>query len=196
MVRSELDRRQANLAEVLEGYGRVVVAFSGGADIKEFGAPEAFMGPSLWSLNSMLDESSKPVVAAIEGVALGGGFELALSCHHRVALSSAKVGLPEVKLGLLPGAGGTQRLPRIIGIEGAINVMLGGEPVPVGLFAKSPLFDAIVDADLITTACGVAEKSAAAVAAGQALRRIRDAKIRELWFHAADKDAEIVIPKD
>ena len=153
--------------------------FSGGADIKEFGAPEAFMGPSLWSLNSMLDESTKPVVAAIEGVALGGGFELALSCHHRVALSSAKVGLPEVKLGLLPGAGGTQRLPRIIGVEGAINVMLGGEPVPVGMFAKSPLFDAIVDTDLIAAACGVAEKSAAAVGAGQALRRIRDAKIRE-----------------
>lgn len=153
--------------------------FSGGADIKEFGAAEAFMGPTLHSLNSMLDESPKPVVAAIEGIALGGGFELALSCHHRVALSTAKVGLPEVKLGLLPGAGGTQRLPRIIGVGGALNVMLGGEPVPVGMFVKSPLFDAIVDVDHVSAAVAVAQKSATNVGAGKPLPRIRDAKIRE-----------------
>lgn len=153
--------------------------FSGGADIKEFGMPEAFVGPTLWSLNATLDDSSKPVVAAIEGLALGGGFELALACHHRVALSSAKVGLPEVKLGLLPGAGGTQRLPRIIGVEGAINVMLGGEPIPVAMFARSPLFDVVVDNDHVGAAIGVAERSAAALAAGKPMPRIRDLKVRE-----------------
>ena len=120
--------------------------FSAGADIREFGGKEMRRGPSLWTLNSYLDGMAKPVVAAVEGVALGGGLELAMSCHHRVAATSAKVGLPEVKLGLLPGAGGTQRLPRLIGIEGAINVMLSGEPLPAGLFAKTPLFDQIVDA--------------------------------------------------
>jgi 3-hydroxyacyl-CoA dehydrogenase len=153
--------------------------FSGGADIKEFGTPEAFRGPTLWSLNATLDDSTKPVVAAIEGIALGGGFELALSCHHRVAHADAKVGLPEVKLGLLPGAGGTQRLPRIIGVENALNVMLGGEPVPVKMFAKAPLFDAIVDQDVIAAAVAVAEKSAAARAAGKVLPRIRDIRVRE-----------------
>jgi 3-hydroxyacyl-CoA dehydrogenase len=88
--------------------------FSAGADIREFGGPDMRRGPSLWTLNAFLEQMPKPVVAAIEGMALGGGLELAMSCHHRVALTTAKVGLPEVKLGLLPGAGGTQRLPRLI----------------------------------------------------------------------------------
>lgn len=153
--------------------------FSAGADIREFGSTEMLRGPSLPTLNSCLEGMSKPVVAAIEGMALGGGLELALSCHHRVALTSAKVGLPEVKLGLLPGAGGTQRLPRLIGIEGAINVMLAGEPLAVGLFAKSPLFDQVVESDLLGAAAGVAEASAAAVKSGKSLPRARDLKVRE-----------------
>jgi len=153
--------------------------FSAGADIREFGSPEMIRGPSLWTLNSVLDESRKPVVAAIEGIALGGGLELSMSCHHRVALATAKIGLPEVKLGLLPGAGGTQRLPRLIGVENALNVMLSGEPLPVTLFAKSPLFDKVVESDLLATAVGVAEASVAALREGKPLPRARDRKVRE-----------------
>lgn len=153
--------------------------FSAGADIREFGGSEMRRGPSLWTLNAFLENMPKPVVAAIEGMALGGGLELSMSCHHRVALTSAKIGLPEVKLGLLPGAGGTQRLPRLIGVEGALNVMLSGEPLPVGLFAKSPLFDKVVDASLIDAAITVAEASAANLKTGKALPRARDLKVRE-----------------
>jgi 3-hydroxyacyl-CoA dehydrogenase len=107
-----------------------------------------------------------------------------MSCHHRVAASAAKVGLPEVKLGLLPGAGGTQRLPRLIGIEGAINVMLSGEPLPAGLFAKTPLFDQVVDADVVGAAVTVAEAAAASLKAGKPLPRARDLKIRETDLQA------------
>ena len=155
--------------------------FCAGADIKEFGGPDMSRGPNIWNLNSMLDDSPKPVVAAIEGVALGGGLELALSCHYRVALSSAKVGLPEVKLGILPGAGGTQRLPRILGVEGALNVMLSGEPLPVALFAKSPLLDKVVDKDLLPAAIEVARAAVAARKAepSKPLPRIRDRRVKE-----------------
>lgn len=153
--------------------------FSAGADIREFGGPNMRRGPSLWTLISFLESMTKPVVAAIEGVALGGGLELAMGCHHRVALTSAKIGLPEVKLGLLPGAGGTQRLPRLIGVEGAINVMLSGEPMPVSLFAKSPLFDRVVEADVLAVAAAVAEASAATRRDGKVLPRARDLKVRE-----------------
>jgi 3-hydroxyacyl-CoA dehydrogenase len=107
-----------------------------------------------------------------------------MTCHHRVAASAAKVGLPEVKLGLLPGAGGTQRLPRLIGIEGAINVMLSGEPLPAGLFAKTPLFDQVVDADVVGAAVTVAEAAAASLKAGKPLPRARDLKIRETDLQA------------
>ena len=153
--------------------------FSAGADIREFGGPNMRRGPSLWTLISFIESMTKPVVAAIEGVALGGGLELAMGCHHRVALANARIGLPEVKLGLLPGAGGTQRLPRLIGIEGAINVMLSGEPMPVNLFAKSPLLDRVVEADLLAAAIAVAETSAASRQEGKALPRARDLKVRD-----------------
>jgi 3-hydroxyacyl-CoA dehydrogenase len=154
--------------------------FSAGADIREFGGKDVRRGPSLATLISYLDGMTKPVVAAIEGVALGGGLELAMSCHHRVAASGAKVGLPEVKLGLLPGAGGTQRLPRLIGIEGAINVMLSGEPLPAGLFAKTPLFDQVVDADVVGAAVDRGG-SCRGLPEGRQDRwpRARDLKIRE-----------------
>jgi len=153
--------------------------FCAGADIREFGSPDVLRGPTLWTINTVLDEMKKPVVAAIEGVALGGGLELAMSCHQRVALSSAKIGLPEVKLGLLPGAGGTQRLPRLIGVEGALNVMMSGEPLPVALFKGSPLLQRVVDADLVSAAISVAEEAAAAVKEGKPLLRARDLPVRE-----------------
>jgi 3-hydroxyacyl-CoA dehydrogenase len=158
--------------------------FCAGADIREFNRPEVGVPPTLWNLIAMVEASPKPVVAAIEGAALGGGLELALGCHYRVALESAKVGLPEVKLGLLPGAGGTQRLPRVLGVENALNVMLGGDPLPAKLFAKSPLFDAVVATDLPGAAQKLAERAAATAAdtsrkPHERLPRIRDRKVRE-----------------
>ena len=105
--------------------GRTFIA---GADITEFG--QAPKGPSLYDVQDMIENSPKPVIAAIHGTALGGGLEVALTCHYRIAVPSAKCGLPEVNLGLLPGAGGTQRLPRIVGAQKALVMMTSGEHVP------------------------------------------------------------------
>jgi hypothetical protein len=103
--------------------------FSGGADIREFGTPASTADPTLRQLIQLIETSAKPVVAAIAGTCLGGGLELAMAAHYRVATADAKLGLPEVKLGLLPGAGGTQRLPRLVGVARAIEMIVGGEPV-------------------------------------------------------------------
>ncbi len=103
--------------------------FCGGADITEFGSPLANAEPSLPTLLNLMEESSKPIVAAINGFALGGGFELALACDYRIALPSAKIGLPEVKLGILPGAGGTQRLPRVAGVKFSLEMITSGKPM-------------------------------------------------------------------
>ena len=153
--------------------------FSAGADIKEFGTPAMLAAPNLHNLITAVESSPKPVVAAIEGTCLGGGLELALGCHYRVAMDSAKLGLPEVKIGLLPGAGGTQRLPRLIGVENAINVILGGEPVPAKLFKGSPLLDAIVSADVVGAAVALATAKGAEAAAGKPLPRAREARVRD-----------------
>ena len=125
-----LDRAAADdgvRAIVLAGAGSL---FSGGADIREFGTPAARAAPQLRDIIAACEASAKPVIAAIGGLCLGGGFELALGCHYRVARADARVGLPEVKLGLLPGAGGTQRLPRLVGVATALNMILSGERVP------------------------------------------------------------------
>jgi hypothetical protein len=110
-------------------------AFSGGADVKEFGTPNSAREPRLPALIAAFENSPKPVVAAVAGVCMGGGLELALGAHYRVAKSDAQIALPEVKLGLLPGAGGTQRLPRAIGLEAALLgkpvITLGESPVAV-----------------------------------------------------------------
>src|SRR3954467_764503 len=111
-------------AIVLICEGRTFIA---GADITEFGG--AMAGPSLFDVQDMMESSPKPVIAAIHGTALGGGLEVALCAHYRVAVPSAKVGLPEVNIGLLPGAGGTQRLPRIVGVEKALEMMTAGNHV-------------------------------------------------------------------
>ena len=108
-------------AIVLTGAGK---AFSGGADIREFNSPKAMQEPTLLSVILALENSAKPVVAAVHSVAMGGGLELALGCHYRIAAPGAKIALPEVKLGLIPGAGGTQRLPRVIGVEAALNLIV------------------------------------------------------------------------
>ena len=110
-------------AIVLICAGRTFIA---GADISEFGKP--LREPHLPTVLEGIEFASKPIVAAVHGTALGGGFEVALTAHYRVAVPSAKFGLPEIKLGLLPGAGGTQRLPRLIGVEKALDVILSGAP--------------------------------------------------------------------
>jgi 3-hydroxyacyl-CoA dehydrogenase len=118
--------RPAVKAVVITGAGKV---FSGGADIREFNSPKALTEPTLHTLIRTAEGLTKPVVAAIHGVCMGGGLELSLGCHYRVAVPGAQIALPEVKLGLLPGAGGTQRLPRVVGLEMALNMIVSGTPV-------------------------------------------------------------------
>lgn len=122
-------------AIVITGAGKV---FSGGADIKEFGLPKAFQEPNLLSVVLAIEAATKPVVAAVHSVCMGGGLELALGCHYRIAAPGCNVALPEVKLGLLPGAGGTQRLPRALGVEPALNMIVSGEPVKSELLLSVP----------------------------------------------------------
>ncbi|KQR62503.1 3-hydroxyacyl-CoA dehydrogenase NAD-binding domain-containing protein [Acidovorax sp. Leaf160] len=139
-----LERANADAAVktiVITGAGG---AFSGGADIKEFGTDKALQEPNLLSVISTVENSPKPVVAAIHTVCMGGGLELALGCHYRIAAPGCNVALPEVKLGILPGAGGTQRLPRVVGVEPALNMIVSGEPVKSELIGSMPgqkLFD-------------------------------------------------------
>ena len=128
-------------AIVLTGAGK---AFSGGADIKEFNSPKAMQEPILLSVITAVEQSQKPVVAAVHSVAMGGGLELALGAHYRIAAPGAKIALPEVKLGLIPGAGGTVRLPRVLGVETALNMIVKGDPVNSEVLAGLPgqkLFD-------------------------------------------------------
>ncbi|KTS32395.1 3-hydroxyacyl-CoA dehydrogenase [Methylobacterium indicum] len=154
-------------AIVLIGGGRM---FSAGADITEFGKPQT--GISLPDLLNHIEAVSKPVVAAIHGNALGGGLETALACHYRVAVPSAKVGLPEVKLGILPGAGGTQRLPRVVGPRKALDVIVGGSPIGAKAAAAMGLIDELAPEDgLRAHAVAFAER---VVAEGRPLLKIRD----------------------
>ncbi|WP_033921750.1 3-hydroxyacyl-CoA dehydrogenase NAD-binding domain-containing protein [Sphingomonas sp. 37zxx] len=144
--------------------------FFAGADITEFGKP--FAQPDFDALFSRIDASAKPVVAALHGTALGGGFELALACHYRVAVASARVGLPEVHLGLLPGAGGTQRLPRIVGADSALDLMTSGRAIPAAQAHALGLIDAIVaEGELRAGAIAFAQDL---VAAGKPLVCARD----------------------
>ncbi len=133
--------------------------FFAGADITEFGNPKAG-SVDLNTVINTIESSPKPVVAAIHGTALGGGLEVALGCHYRVAVPSAKLGLPEVKLGLIPGAGGTQRLPRVVGVEAALPMVTSGDPIPAKLAASIGLVDKLVgegslEADAVEFARGV-----------------------------------------
>jgi len=170
MARANADK--AVKAIVLTGAGG---AFSGGADIKEFGSPKALQEPNLLSVIGVIENSSKPVVAAIHTVAMGGGLELALGCHYRIAAPGASIALPEVKLGLIPGAGGTQRLPRVLGVEPALNIMVSGEPIKSEMLAMLPgqkLFD-----KMAASAEALPEEALAfarSVADARPLPRVRD----------------------
>lgn len=176
-ITSGLDKAQADAnvkAIVITGAGK---AFSGGADIKEFGTPKALAEPNLLSVILALEASTKPIVAAVHTVCMGGGLELALGCHYRVASPGAQVALPEVKIGLLPGAGGTQRLPRVLGLETAMNMIVSGEPVKSELLAQAPgqkLFDKMIDGDLLAGALAFA----AEVADKRPLALVRDLKVK------------------
>ncbi|MBA3590761.1 3-hydroxyacyl-CoA dehydrogenase NAD-binding domain-containing protein [Methylibium sp.] len=170
LARAEADG--AVRAIVITGAGK---AFSGGADIKEFGSAKALAEPNLLSVIRTVENSSKPVVAAIHTVCMGGGLELALGCHYRVSSPGASIALPEVKLGLLPGAGGTQRLPRAIGVENALNMIVSGEPVKSELLAQAhgqQLFQKIIEGDLLEGAVAFARS----VADTRPLPRVRDLK--------------------
>ena len=148
--------------------GRTFIA---GADITEFG--QAPKGPSLYEVQDMIENSPKPVVAAIHGTALGGGLEVALTCHYRIAVPSAKSGLPEVNLGLLPGAGGTQRLPRIVGAQKALVMMTSGEHVPANKCHEMGLVDEMANENqLEEDAIVFANKI---VSEGRPLVKVRDA---------------------
>jgi 3-hydroxyacyl-CoA dehydrogenase len=147
--------------------GRTFIA---GADITEFGG--AMKGASLPDVQAMIENSPKPVIAAIHGTALGGGLEVALTCHYRVAVPSAKCGLPEVNLGLLPGAGGTQRLPRIVGAEKALEMMTSGSHVPAKACLAMGLVDELEPEDgLRAGAIAFAKK---VVAENRPLKKVRD----------------------
>ncbi len=149
-------------------------AFSGGADIKEFGTSMAIAEPHLHTLIHLLETCTKPVVAAIRGVCMGGGMELALGCHYRVAHPKASLALPEIKLGLIPGAGGTQRMARVIGVEKALNFILSGDPVPAIGFKGSALIDAYFEHDFIEQAIAFAKQL---VVDKKPNKKIRDIKI-------------------
>ncbi|MCP5185465.1 MAG: enoyl-CoA hydratase/isomerase family protein [Pseudomonadales bacterium] len=153
-------------AIVLTGAGR---AFIAGADISEFGG--AAQGPSLGETLHKMEFSTKPIVAALNGTAFGGGLEVALCCDYRVAAPTAQVGLPEVKLGLLPGAGGTQRLPRLIGAEKALRFILTGDGIPARQAKTLGIVDEVIDGDLVAGAIRYAE---ALVANGSPTRKIRN----------------------
>jgi len=150
--------------------GRTFIA---GADIKEFGKPP--QEPSLPAVLDSIENSKKPVIAAIHGTALGGGLETALACHYRCAIASAKVGLPEVKLGILPGGGGTQRAPRLMGVEAATTLITSGNPISANKAADSGLIDRVVDGDdLLAGALAYAKEL---IASNAPLKRVRDITI-------------------
>jgi 3-hydroxyacyl-CoA dehydrogenase len=173
-VADALERAQTDVsvsAVVLTGAG---ATFCGGADVSEFGLPAMIESPHLTDLCDLVEGFPKPVIAALNGLALGGGLELAMCCHHRVALATAQVGLPEVKLGILPGAGGTQRLPRLAGPQRALNMIVSGTPVAAGELANTVLLDQVVEADVVSAAVDYARR---AVEARLPLKRARDLDI-------------------
>ena len=163
-------------AIILTGAGK---AFSGGADIKEFGSPKAVQEPNLLSVILAIENAAKPVIAAVHSVAMGGGLELALGCHYRIAAPGCDVALPEVKLGLIPGAGGTQRLPRALGVEAALNMIVSGEAIKSEMLAMLPgqkLFDQMASSaqSLAQEAANFAHEVLQNHVTGMPLPRVRD----------------------
>jgi 3-hydroxyacyl-CoA dehydrogenase len=188
---------RAGLAEALRqarGDGTikaVVIACAGrtffaGADITEFGKPP--QPPSLHEVIAAIEGMPKPVIAALHGTAFGGGFELALACHFRVAVPTARVGLPEVKLGLLPGAGGTQRLPRLVGPEKALRMIVTGDPIGASEALAVGAIDEIVEGELAAAAIAFARRAAAE---GRPLTLVRDREDKLIGEGFADAAEEL-----
>ena len=159
-ILAALDRANADpavSAVVVTGAGR---SFSAGADINELGTAKSVQEPNLLTVIREVERSEKPVVAAVHGLVMGGGLELALGCHYRVAAPSTQISMPEVKIGLIPGAGGTQRIPRAVGLETALNLIVSGTTVPAAMLAKSGLFDEVIEGDLLAGAVAFANRVA------------------------------------
>ena len=177
MAQSDEDAK----AVVLHCEGRT---FFAGADITEFGNPDVPGAPWITVVIEAFEASSKPVVAAIHGTALGGGCETALGCHYRVAVQSAKLGQPEVKLGIIPGAGGTVRLPRVMGVQKALEMMISGNPISAQQALAGGLVDEIVEGDLLSGAITFANK---VVRENRPLARVRDSdeKLEEVRENSA-----------
>ncbi|HEY0327280.1 MAG TPA: 3-hydroxyacyl-CoA dehydrogenase NAD-binding domain-containing protein, partial [Allosphingosinicella sp.] len=152
----EADRDDSVKAVVIIAEGQT---FFAGADISEFGTPKSFEYPALPQVVDIIENCTKPVVAAIHGTAFGGGLEVALASHYRVAVPTAKLGVPEVKLGLLPGAGGTQRLPRVAGVKKALEMAATGNPIGAREAYECGLVDRIVEGDLLQHAVAFAEEA-------------------------------------
>ncbi len=174
-ILAALDRALADrkvTAIVLTGSER---AFSSGADIKEFADGTFYADPFLPAVIDAIEAASKPVIAAISGACMGGGLELALGCHYRVARADAKIAFPEVKLGLIPGAGGTQRFPRLVGLEGALNMIVSGSTAPASAFKGTGLFDSITEGALDAAVREFAQKLGKQ---GNAVRRVRDLPVK------------------
>jgi 3-hydroxyacyl-CoA dehydrogenase len=170
-IATALDRALADpkvRAIVLIGNER---AFSSGADIKEFAGDAFYAEPFLPAVVTLLEAAGKPVIAAVGGACMGGGLELALGCHYRVASADAKIAFPEVKLGLIPGAGGTQRCPRLVGLESAVNLIVSGATVPAGSFNGTALFDLITRDSLESAAREFALRQ---IKEARPIRRVRD----------------------
>jgi 3-hydroxyacyl-CoA dehydrogenase len=185
-VAEGMDRGNADPAVkaiVITGAGS---AFSGGADIREFNTPKALVEPTLRTLIDKAGASAKPVIAAINGTCMGGGLELSLGCHYRIAKADAPLALPEVKLGLIPGAGGTQRLPRAVGVEAALNMITSGAPVPAAKFKGTALIHEVIEGDMLEGALRFARQ-----VAGKPTRLVRDIAIElpdaPAYFEAARK---------
>ncbi len=147
---------------------------TGGADIREFGKPIAMESPTLHDLIRIFEASAKPVISAINGVCMGGGTEISLGCHYRIAAPGVMIGLPEVKIGILPGAGGTQRLPRVAGVELALNMIVSGDPVKSDVLANTKFLDRLIEGDFMPGVMAFAQQ---VIADGAKLPRVRDMKI-------------------
>ena len=178
----------AVVALVIHGAGRV---FSAGADIGELGTALALEEPTLWSVLAAVESSAKPVIAALHGGAFGGGLELALAAHYRIAAAGTRVGLPEVRIGIVPGAGGTQRLPRAVGLDRALRMIVSGDPLDCEQLTDTRLFDVVTGEDLLECACRFAR---AAADRGGPHPRVRDWTVpqvnAEALLEAARADAD------
>ena len=176
-------------AIVLTGGGR---AFCAGAEIREFNTPVANEFPNSRDLVAALENCTKPVVAAIHGAAMGGGLEASLACHYRVAAPGAQLALPEVKLGLIPGAGGTQRLPRALGVERALDMIINAKTVTSDSVAGTLLVDAIIEGDLVEGAVEFARKLPAGNAAQASRHHAKHRECHDVFRRTTPAGREIL----